>query len=98
MFVMALLVANSIPGDATQALPRATVTAAGAVLAWLISMAPALPGRDRPETTTTAAALTGIADLVDRIGSDDAPAGPAAALPGDLDRLVQIRGDRTGRQ
>lgn len=50
------------------------------MLAWLISMAPALLGRDRPETTTIAAALTGIADLVDRIGSDDAPAARHAAV------------------
>ena len=39
---MALLAATAIPGEASQALQRAAVTAAGAVLAWLISMAPAL--------------------------------------------------------
>lgn len=73
MFVMALLAATAVPGDTAQALHRAALTAAGGVLAWLISMAPALLRRDRPETSTIAAALAGIAFLVDRIGGDDAP-------------------------
>ena len=80
MFVMALLAATSNPRRRFASAARAAVTAAGAVLAWLISMAPALLGRDRPETTTIAAALAGIADLVDRIGSDDAPAARHAAV------------------
>jgi len=80
MFVMALLAATALPGDASQALQRAAVTAAGAMLAWVISMAPALLGRDRPETITIAAALSGIADLVDRIGSGDEPAARHTAV------------------
>jgi hypothetical protein len=84
MFIMALLAATAIPADTTQALLRAAVTAAaaGAGLAWLISMSPALFNRDRPETTTVAAALAGIADLVDRIGSGNEPAARHTAVNG----------------
>jgi len=80
MFVMALLAATAVPGDAAQALHRSALTAAGGVLAWLVSLAPALLGRARPETITIAAALAGVADLVDRIGSDDAPAARHTAV------------------
>jgi uncharacterized membrane protein YccC len=95
MFIMALLAATAIPADAAQALLRAAVTGAGAGLAWLISMSPALFNRDRPETTTIAAALAGIADLVDRIGSGNEPAARHTAVNGV--RRARLAMEQAGR-
>ena len=96
MFIMALLAATAIPGDAAQALLRAAVTAAGAGLAWLISMSPALFSRDRPENTMITAALAGIADLVDCIGKgDEAPARHTAVNGVRRARLAMEQAGRT---
>ena len=92
---MALLAATAIPGDAAQALLRAAVTAAGAGLAWLISMSPALFSRDRPETTTITAALAGIADLVDCIGKGDEAAARHTAVNGV--RRARLAMEQAGR-
>ena len=58
-------------------------------------MSPALFNRDRPETTTIAAALAGIADLVDRIGSGNEPAARHTAV--NSVRRARVAMEQAGR-
>jgi hypothetical protein len=64
MLVMAALVATSIPGSAGQAVRHAGLALAGAALASLVTMSPAMLGRLRcPERRAVADALSSIAAL-----------------------------------
>jgi uncharacterized membrane protein YccC len=69
MLVMAVLAATDVSAGPAQAAGRAGPAAAGAVLAWMITMAPALLGRHRPEERAGAAAFGAIAGLLDGVGS-----------------------------
>ena len=70
LLVMAVLAATEIPADLQGALSRALLTVAGAVGAWVISMAPLVLGFRNPEIRTLAAGLASIAGLLDAMGTD----------------------------
>jgi uncharacterized membrane protein YccC len=73
MLVLALLVATDVPATPAEAATRAAFAAAGAVLAWVVTMAPALWGRrGAVERQAVAAAFTALAWLLEATGSDAA--------------------------
>ena len=81
MLVMAVLAATDLGSGPADAVRRAGLAAAGAVLAWSITMSPALFGRRRePERQAVAAAVGAVAGLLDAIGSADAEAARHAAI------------------
>ena len=83
MLVMAVLAATDMPSDPAGAATRAGLAAAGALVAWLLTMAPALAGRWRaPEQAAVVAALGAVAGLLDAVGSAGAGAARHAAVTG----------------
>ena len=83
MLVMAVLAATDMPSDTAGAVTRAGLAAAGALVAWLLTMAPALAGRWRaPEQAAVAAAMGAVAGLLDAVGSAGAGAARHAAVTG----------------
>jgi uncharacterized membrane protein YccC len=83
MLVMAVLAATDMPSDPAGAATRAGLAAAGALVAWLLTMAPALAGRWRaPEQAAVAAAMGAVAGLLDAVGSAGAGAARHAAVTG----------------
>jgi hypothetical protein len=83
MLVMAVLAATDMPSDPAGAAMRAGLAAAGALVAWLLTMAPALAGRWRaPEQAAVAAAVGAVAGLLDAVGSAGAGAARHAAVTG----------------
>jgi uncharacterized membrane protein YccC len=83
MLVMAVLAATDMPSDPAEAATRAGLAAAGALVAWLLTMAPALAGRWRaPEQAAVAAAVGAVAGLLDAVGSAGAGAARHAAVTG----------------
>ncbi len=81
MLVMAVLAATDLGSGPADALRRAGLAAAGALLAWLITMSPMLFGRRRePERRAVAAAVGAVAGLLDAVGSADAAAARPAAI------------------
>lgn len=73
MLVLALLVATDVPATPAEAVTRAMLAAAGAVLAWVVTMAPALWGRrGAVERQAVAATFTALARLLEATGSDAA--------------------------
>jgi uncharacterized membrane protein YccC len=83
MLVMAVLAATDMPSDPAGAATRAGLAAAGALVAWLLTMAPALAGRWRaPEQAAVVAAVGAVAGLLDAVGSAGAGAARHAAVTG----------------
>ncbi|MDT0349250.1 FUSC family protein [Pseudonocardia charpentierae] len=83
MLVMAVLAATDMPSDPAGAATRAGLAAAGALVAWLLTMAPALAGRWRaPEQAAVIAAIGAVAGLLDAVGSAGAGAARHAAVTG----------------
>ena len=83
MLVMAVLAATDMPSDPAEAATRAGLAAAGALVAWLLTMAPALAGRWRaPEQAAVVAAMGAVAGLLDAVGSAGAGAARHAAVTG----------------
>jgi hypothetical protein len=81
MLVMAALVATSIPGSAGQAVRHAGLALAGAALASLVTMSPAMLGRLRcPERRAVADALSSIAALLDAVATPHAAEARHAAV------------------
>jgi uncharacterized membrane protein YccC len=73
MLVLALLVATDVPATPAEAVTRAAFAAGGAVLAWVVTMAPALWGRrGAVEGRAVAAAFTALARLLETVGSEAA--------------------------
>jgi uncharacterized membrane protein YccC len=73
MLVLALLVATDVLATPAEAVTRAACAAAGAVLAWVVTMAPALWGRrGAVERRAVAEAFTAVARLLETVGSDAA--------------------------
>ena len=78
MLVMAVLAATDLAAGPADAVRRAGLAAAGALLAWLITMSPALLGRRRePERRAVAAAVGAVADLLDADRFPGRGGGPA---------------------
>jgi uncharacterized membrane protein YccC len=83
MLVMAVLAATDMPSDPAGAATRAGLAAAGALVAWLLTMAPALAGRWRaPEQAAVVAAMGAVAGLLDAVESAGAGAARHAAVMG----------------
>jgi uncharacterized membrane protein YccC len=81
MLVMAVLAATDLTADPADAVRRAGLAAAGALLAWVIIMSPALLGRRRvPERRAVSGALTAVAELLAATGSPGAAAARYAAV------------------
>jgi uncharacterized membrane protein YccC len=78
MLVMAVLAATDVPAEPVEAAARAGLAAAGAALAWVITMAPAVRGRHLPEERAVSVAFGAIARLLDAVGSDEGSARHAA--------------------
>jgi hypothetical protein len=74
MLLMTVLAATDQPATAETALERAILTAGGAVIAWGVTMAPALRRGRRPEVRAMSAAYEAVAGLLDATGT------PAAAV------------------
>lgn len=92
MPVMAVLAATDMPADAGEAVTRAGLTAGGALLAWLVTMAPALAGRWRaPERAAVAGALEAVADLLDAVTSPQVDAVRHAAVTGVRQARTAVR-------
>ena len=81
MLVMAVLAATDGVEGGTAAWARAGLAAAGAVVAWLVTMSPALLGRRRaPEQRAVVEALRAVAGLLDVVGDAGNPAARHAAV------------------
>ena len=81
MLVMAVLAATDGVEGSAAALTRAGLAAAGAVVAWLVTMSPALLGRRRaPEQRAVVEALGAVAALLDAVGDAGHPAARHAAV------------------
>ena len=82
MLIMALLAATAVPAGLVGAAQRAGLAAAGAALAWLVTMSPALSRRRRrlPERRAVDGALAAVAALLDSVGTGQAPAARHAAV------------------
>ena len=76
MLIMALLASTAVPAGLVGAAQRAGLAAAGAALAWLVTMSPALSRRRRrlPERRAVDGALAAVAALLDTVGTGQAPA------------------------
>ena len=82
MLIMVLLAATAVPAGLAGAAQRAGLAVAGAALAWLVTMSPAL-GRSRrrlPERRAVDGALAAVAALLDAVGTGQAPAARHAAV------------------
>jgi Fusaric acid resistance protein-like len=82
MLIMVLLAATAVPAGLAGAAQRAGLAALGAVLAWLVTMSPAL-GRSRrrvPERRAVDGALAAVAALLDAVGTGQAPAARHTAV------------------
>jgi uncharacterized membrane protein YccC len=81
MLVMAVLAATDGAEGSTAALARAGLAAAGALVAWLVTMSPAVFGRRRaPERRAVVEALGAVAALLDAVGDAGHPAARHAAV------------------
>ena len=80
MIVMVLLVSTELPVDLAEAGRRAALVAAGAAMAWLLSMSPMLVGRRTPETAALRSALTAVGEYLDCVGTPGATATRHAAV------------------
>jgi uncharacterized membrane protein YccC len=82
MLIMALLAATAVPAGLAGAAQRAGLAAAGAALAWLVTMSPALSRRRRrlPERRAVEGALAAVAALLDAVGTGQAPAARHTAV------------------
>ena len=78
MLIMVLLAATAVPAGLAGAAQRAGLAAAGALLAWLVTMSPALGRRRRlPERRAVDGALAAVAALLDAVGTGQASRGPS---------------------
>ena len=82
MLIMALLAATAVPAGLVGAAQRAGLAAAGAALAWLVTMSPALSRRRRrlPERRAVDGALAAVAALLDTVGTGQAAAARHTAV------------------
>ena len=82
ILIMVLLAATAVPAGLAGAAQRAGLAAAGAALAWLVTMSPAL-GRSRrrlPERRAVDGALAAVAALLDAVGTGQASAARHTAV------------------
>ena len=92
MPVMAVLAATDMPADPGEAVTRAGLAAGGALVAWLLTMAPALAGRWRaPEQVAVAGALEAVAGLLDAVASAQVDAARHAAVTGVRQARTAVR-------
>ncbi len=84
MLIMALLAATAVPAGLAGAAQRFGLAAAGAALAWLVTMSPALRRSRRrlPERRAVSGALVAVAALLDAAGTPRAAAARHAAVEG----------------
>ncbi|WP_045878425.1 FUSC family protein [Pseudofrankia sp. DC12] len=68
-FVISCAVATQLPEEIERVGERVALTLAGAAFAWLLVMAASFPDRHAPARRAAVAALTGLADLLDAIGT-----------------------------
>lgn len=80
MVVMAVLAATDLATGPGDALRRAGLAALGALVAWLITLSPALVDRRAPERRAVTAAFAAVADLVDAVGTDRVAAARHGAI------------------
>jgi uncharacterized membrane protein YccC len=82
MLIMVLLAATAVPAGLAGAAQRAGLAAAGAVLAWLVTMSPALSRRGRrlPERRAVNGAVAAVAALLETVGTGQAPAARHTAV------------------
>ena len=92
MPVMAVLAATAVPADPGEALIRAGLAAGGALVAWLLAMAPALAGGWRaPERAAVAGALDAVAGLLAAVGSAQVDEARHAAVTGVQQARTAVR-------
>ena len=92
MPVMAVLAATDMPSDPGEAVTRAGLAAGGALVAWLLTMAPALAGGWRaPERVAVAGALEAVAGLLDAVASTQVDAARHAAVTGVRQARTAVR-------
>jgi uncharacterized membrane protein YccC len=100
-FIISCAVATQLPQDVEQVGERVALTLAGAGFAWLLAMTASLPDPRAPARRAAVAALTGLADMLESIGTagyDSARHDAAQALRQLRTVLRESSGPGDGRQ
>jgi uncharacterized membrane protein YccC len=92
--VMVYLMTAQLPADPSSLPARVALVLAGAAVAWLVAMAPALVRGPRPEQLAADRALACVAELADRIGAPEVAGARHQAIV--AVRQAVVAADETG--